>query len=108
MKSFISASLATLIAVTTALPATTQPAEARNRGAKIAAGVLLGAAALAIIGSSGRARAQDQGDAGTTDEEEADSQELNRRFRQCQKWQQRCENGRRSACDQHEAGCSDF
>jgi hypothetical protein len=99
MKAFVSASLAALIAITAALPATTQPAEARNRGAKIAAGVILGAAALAIIGNSGGAHAQDRDD-------DAAAVAQQRLIRRCQRLADRCSDGRQSACDRQEDECS--
>lgn len=97
MKAIFTTSLAALIAITAALPATTQPAEARNRGAKIAAGVVLGAAALAIIANSNRAHASDDGDY---------EPRLNRYQRRCQKLSDRCDNGSQWACDKYEDDCT--
>jgi hypothetical protein len=92
MKSFVSATMAALIAISAALPATTQPTEARNRGAKIAAGVILGAAALAIIANSGRAHAANRDD---------DEDFEQKRFeRNCRKLKRHCNNGDESACDE--------
>jgi hypothetical protein len=99
MKALVSTAMVALIAMGAALPATTQPAEARNRGAKIAAGVILGAAALAIIGSSGRAHARDRDD----DDEAAAQRRL---VRHCQRLADRCSDGRQSACDQQEDECN--
>ncbi len=99
MKTLVSASMAALIAIGAVLPATTQPADARNRGAKIAAGVILGAAALAIIGSSGRAHARDR-DNGSEDAQ------LSRYQRRCQNLSDRCDNGSQFACDKYEDDCT--
>jgi hypothetical protein len=77
------------------LPAATHEAEARNKGAKVAAGVVLGAAALAIIANSGRAH--------------ADERESRRDWREhCQRLYYRCSHGSNYACEKYETGgCSE-
>jgi hypothetical protein len=98
MKAFVTASLAALIAITAALPATIYPAEARNRGAKIAAGVILGAAALAIIANSKNAQAQDSDD--------GSDHRLNQYQRRCKRLEDRCNDGSQRACDRYEDACT--
>jgi hypothetical protein len=91
MKQILSATMAALIAISAALPATTQPAEAKKRGAKIAAGVILGAAALAIIANSKNAHAAEQDD---------EAAQQARFERNCRKLKRHCRNGDQSACDE--------
>ncbi len=98
MNKLTASALAALMAVTAVIPATTQPAEARRRGAAIVGGVILGAAALAIIANSNRARADD-------------GYYAPRRSRwqiRCDNWYSRCENGSNYACEQYETrGCTE-
>ncbi len=95
MKKMITATaLAVLMAFTAMVPVTSTPAEARNRGAKIAAGVILGAAALAIIAnSSNSARASGRGESFA---------------HKCNRWYNECTNGRNSSCEKFETrGCTE-
>ena len=88
-------SLAALLALSTAIPASTQPAEARHRGAAIVGGVVLGAAALAIIANSNRAHADDYSDR---------DDRHDRWVRHCQRLYSRCQHGSNSACEDYETG----
>ena len=101
MKKFAVTALATLLAFSAALPATTSPAEARHRGAAIVGGVILGAAALAIIANSNRAHASES----YNDNEEA---RLQRWRDQCAKWDYRCANGSEYACDKLSQNCDGY
>ena len=99
MNKFAVSALAVLTAVVAFAPATSTPADARNRGAKVAVGVLAGAAALAIIANSNSARANDYG---------------HRRghgggfARTCRKWYEQCEDGNNYACEKFETrGCTE-
>jgi hypothetical protein len=90
-------SLIALTAFAALAPVTTAPAEARNRGAKIAAGVIIGAAALAIIAAnSNSARAQGQ---------PRRSSYVNR----CQRWYNECtDQGIDYSCEKYETrGCTE-
>ena len=91
MKKFAATALAALIAFGTILPASSTPADARRRGAKIAAGVVLGAAALAIIANSNRANA-------------SVSTRQSRWERYCNRLYNRCVNGNDYACEKYETG----
>ncbi len=94
MKKIATMAFTTLLAFSAALPATTAPADARNRGAKIAAGVLVGAAALAIIANSDRANASRSRRASWQ--------------RNCDRLYDRCQNGSDYACEKFETnGCSE-
>jgi hypothetical protein len=98
MNKITASALAALMAVSAVIPATTQPAEARRRGAAIVGGVILGAAALAIIANSNRARADD-GD--------YTPRRSNWQIR-CDNWYNRCQNGSDWACEKFETkGCSE-
>jgi hypothetical protein len=95
MRTFTATALAALLAFGAALPVTSQPAEARNRGAAIAGGVILGAAALAIIANSKRAHASDYS--------EADYRQQ-RWTRHCNRLYRNCERGNDDACEEYETG----
>lgn len=87
MRSAVSIALSGLIAFGVIAPSMSTSAEAKNRGAKIAAGVVLGAAALALI--AGNAKAD----------------ERKRRWAQhCRSLYNRCTNGSRYACEKYETG----
>lgn len=95
MKSLTATALAALLALGAALPVTTQPAEARHRGAAIAGGVILGAAALAIIANSNRAHAS----------EYSSSDERHERWvRHCNWLYRSCERGNDDSCEKYETG----
>ena len=103
MKKFTVSALAALTAVVALAPATSTPADARNRGAKVAVGVLAGAAALAIIANSNSARASNyghrRGHRGYDDGGFA---------RTCNKWYRQCDNGNNYACEKFETrGCTE-
>ena len=91
MNKVTATALAALIAFATILPASSTPADARRRGAKIAAGVVLGAAALAIIANSNRANASSYNGP-------------SRWQRQCNRLYNRCVNGNDYACEKYETG----
>jgi hypothetical protein len=97
MKSLTATAMAALMAVSAIIPATSQPAEARNRGAWIAGGVILGATALAIAGSR-RSHAS---------EYYADD-EGNQWRRRCHRLLHRCNDGSDWACEKYEtSGCTE-
>lgn len=99
MKRFAILALTTLLAVSTAIPAVSTPAEARNRGGKIAAGVVLGAAALAIIASQNKANAG---------EYRGERRSRSGFWRTCEKWLNQCNNGYGYACEKYETrGCTE-
>jgi hypothetical protein len=96
MKSLTSTAMAALLAVSAIIPATSQPAEARNRGAWIAGGVILGATALAIAGSR-RSHASEV----YVDEDEDEAFR-----RRCHQLEHRCNEGSDWACEKYERrGC---
>ena len=95
MTRFSTAALAALLAIGAAVPATTQPAEARHRGAAIAGGVILGAAALAIIANSNRAHAGEYYERDNRHE---------RWVSHCRRLYNRCQDGSNRACDEYETG----
>lgn len=98
MNRTITTVLAATLAILAALPTMNSPVEARNRGAKIAAGVVLGAAALAIIAGSGRRARADNYDDGRRDDWR----------RRCSYLYSRCNDGSRWACEKFEtSGCSE-
>lgn len=86
--------VAAVMAFTAMAPVTSTPAEARNRGAKVAAGVILGVAALAIIAnSSSSARASGNRESFA---------------HKCHRWYNECTNGRNSSCEKFETrGCTE-
>ncbi len=90
MNKLTATALAALIAFGTVLPMSSTEADAR-RGAKIAAGVVLGAAALAIIANSNRASASSYNG-------------QSRWQRQCNRLYNRCVNGNDYACEKYETG----
>lgn len=92
--------LTTLLAASTIVPAVSTPAEARNKGAKIAAGVVLGAAALAIIAN------QNKANAGEYREERRPRR--SGFWNTCNKWYNQCSNGNNYACEKYETrGCTE-
>ncbi len=101
MKKLATSALAVLMAFSAAIPVATTSAEARNRGAKIAGGIILGAAALAIIANSNRANAGEyrrSGDYGRRDGWRS----------QCRRWYNRCQDGSNWACEKFETrGCTE-
>ena len=98
MRKVATATLTALMAVTAIIPAMTTSAEARRgRGAAIAGGVILGAAALAIIANSNRAHAGEYDDGYTAQE---------RRWqRRCARLQHKCDAGYDIACEQYDDDC---
>ena len=86
MRNSINCVLTSLTAVTAATPAMTTTAQARHNGADIAGGVILGAAALAIIANSNRAHAAESDDGYTPEE-------------------RHCDNGFDNACQQYNDDC---
>ena len=101
MKKFTSVALATLMALSAAIPVTTTSAEARNRGAKIAGGVILGAAALAIIANSNRANASGYNNGYRNGRS-------NGFWATCNKWYRQCDRGNNYACEKYETrGCTE-
>ncbi|MEQ1669870.1 MAG: hypothetical protein ABL893_03335 [Hyphomicrobium sp.] len=99
MKRFATFAMTALLAASTAIPAVSTPAEARNRGAKIAAGVVLGAAALAIIANQNRANAS---------EYRGERRSRSGFWRTCDKWLNQCNRGNNYACEKYETrGCTE-
>ena len=98
MRKVATSTLAVLMAATAIIPAIPTSAEARRgRGAAIAGGVILGAAALAIIANSKRAHASDYDDGYTAEE---------RRWqRHCSRLVRKCNAGYDSACEQYDDDC---
>jgi NADH:ubiquinone oxidoreductase subunit 6 (subunit J) len=99
MKKFFATALAVLVAFTALIPVLDSEAEARkrHRGRAVAAGVILGVAAAAIIANSSRAQA-----------EERNSHYYGPSPRQCRRWYNRCTDGSNYACEQFETrGCTE-
>ena len=81
MRKLTVLTMATLVAFQALIPVLTTDAEARSRrGLGIAAGVLVGVAALAIIANSNRANASG-------------------RRSSCERWIDRCNQGSNRSCD---------
>jgi hypothetical protein len=79
--------LVALAAFAAIAPFTSAPVEARHRGGRIAAGVILGAAALAILSQSARARP-------------------NSFEAKCYRWYHQCREGQYWACEKFDnRGC---
>ncbi len=89
--------LAAVMAFATCVPLASE-AEARRRGAAIAAGVLVGAAALAIAAGAANAG-----------ERRSYSYEERSHYRsggdQCRRWHNHCEDGRDWACRKFDRHC---
>lgn len=99
MKRIAATALAVLVGITALVPVTGSDAEARrrHRGGAIAAGVVLGVAAAAIIANSNRANAS-----------ERSSRYYGPSPRQCNRWYNRCIDGSNYACEQFETrGCTE-
>jgi hypothetical protein len=80
--------LVALAAFAALAPITSAPVEARNNGGKIAAGVILGAAALAILSNSAKARP-------------------NSFEAKCYRWYHQCRDGNDWACEKFDRrGCN--
>ena len=91
MKTLTTFSCAALMAMGAILPASTTPADARHGRGKVAAGIFLGAAALAIIANSSGASASER-----------------RWARRCNRWYDQCMDGNDYACEKFETrGCSE-
>ena len=91
MRKMLIVSTTALMVAALVIPAITTPAHADRRGRGIAAGVVLGVAAAALIANSSRANADER-----------------RWARQCNRLYNRCRDGSYSACDRFEAnGCSE-
>ncbi|WP_181337996.1 tyrosyl-tRNA synthetase [Hyphomicrobium methylovorum] len=88
LKKVIPAALASIMAVSALVPATTTPAEAR-RGGAIVAGALIGLTAGAIIANSSR----------------ADAYERSRWRDRCDRWHYRCNRGDDRACYAFDNNC---
>lgn len=102
MRTFAILTAAASLVLTTALPAMTTPAEAKNKGAKVAAGVVLGAAALAIIAS------QNKANAGGYSEGRSERSGRSGFWRTCEKWYAQCSDGNDYACQKYETrGCTE-
>ena len=98
MHKMTTAAVAALMAAGAVLPATTSPADAghRHRTRNIAGGVILGAAALAIIANSNRANATGY------------SSRRSGFYRTCNKWYNQCTDGNNYACEKYETrGCTE-
>ena len=101
MHKMTTAAVAALMAAGAVLPATTSPADAghRHRTRNIVGGVVLGAAALAIIANSNRARASGYG---------GYSSRRSDFYRTCNKWYYQCTDGNNYACEKYETrGCTE-
>ena len=88
--------MAALAAFAMLIPVLDDAAEAkkRHRGAGIAAGVVLGVAAAAIIANSGSAR--------------ADSSSHRKWVRRCNRWYNQCMDGNDYSCEKYETrGCTE-
>ncbi len=95
-----------LLAFGAAMPVTSQPAEARHRGAAVAGGVILGAAALAIIANSNRAHAGEYDEERHVVRHHDDDDEDDAFARRCHQLQHRCNEGSDWACEKYdERGC---
>ena len=89
MKKFMSATLAALTLFGIAMTSMTPVAEARGRGAGIAAGVVLGLTAAAIAANAARASPYEH-----------------RRWRdRCDDWAYRCNRGYDRACYRFDRNC---
>jgi hypothetical protein len=99
-KPAVASLLSALVALTAAMPTLSTPAEARNKGAKIAAGVVLGAAALAIIANQNKANAGNY---------YGESRPRRSGFwSTCNKWYRQCSNGNNWSCEKYETrGCTE-
>jgi hypothetical protein len=97
MTKFTTTALATLMAFTALVPVMDGAAEARRRhSGAIVGGVILGAAALAIIANSNSARADGYG------------RRRNGFAYTCNKWYNQCINGYNYACEKYETrGCTE-
>lgn len=92
-RALTTTALAALLAFSAVTPMSSTSAEARNRGAKIAAGVIIGAAALAIIASSSS---------------NAQARRRSSFVERCERWYNQCTNGRNSSCEKYETrGCTE-
>ena len=97
MRKMIHIALAALMTASAAVPVMTTSAEARRyRGAAIAGGVILGAAALAIIANSNRANAGEYRPRRSSWQD------------RCNRWYNRCQDGSNYYCEKFETqGCSE-
>jgi hypothetical protein len=82
MKKFIYTGLASLMVLSTAIPAMTTPAAAGRGGAGLVAGTIIGLSAAAIIANSRR----------------VDAAEHHRWRERCDRWAYRCNRGDDRAC----------
>lgn len=82
MKKLMMTGIASLMVVSAVVPAMTSPAEARNGGAGLVAGAIVGLSAAAIIANSSRASAY----------------EHSRWRERCDRWAFRCNRGDDRAC----------
>lgn len=99
MRKLANAVALAALAATALLPVTSTPADAKNKGAKIAAGVVLGAAALAILANQNKANAGDYGERRSG---------RSGFWRTCEKWLGQCNNGNNYACEKYETrGCTE-
>jgi hypothetical protein len=99
MKRITASALVALVCITALIPVISTDAEARrrHRGGAIAAGVILGVAAAAIIANSNRANAS-----------ERSSRYYGPSPGQCNRWYNRCMDGSNYACEQFETrGCTE-
>lgn len=97
MKNITATALAALMAFSALVPVMDSAAEARRgRNRAIVGGVILGAAALAIIANSNSARASSYGS------------RRNSFAYTCNKWYNQCSNGNDYACEKYETrGCTE-
>jgi hypothetical protein len=96
MTKITTTALAALMAFTALVPVMDDAAEARRRNRAIVGGVILGAAALAIIANSNSARADGYG------------RRRNSFAYTCNKWYNQCTNGNDYACEKYETrGCTE-
>jgi hypothetical protein len=88
--------LSALVAFGAMIPVMNDQAEARRwRGAGIAAGVVLGAAALALLANQANARNNNRGSRAAW-------------ARQCDRWYNSCMNGNNLSCERFETrGCTE-
>ncbi len=92
MTKFAAHALIALMAVSAVIPAFTTEAEARRRGFRTGAAIVLGLTAAAIIASSANANSSSQ----------------RSWARQCNRWYNRCINGNNYACEKFETrGCTE-
>jgi hypothetical protein len=80
------------------------PAEAGRRGRNVAAGVLIGAAALAIIAGSANARSRRSYD----DDDYGHRRSSYRRYPNCRQLYRECDRGNDHACERYDrVGCAE-